>query len=79
MSAYYIDRAARSRTAYQVHKTQLYMSTFAVEKSHIVCDSRCGSGTALVHKEVEMRILETAAVGVIAIASQFLVIAAVLI
>jgi hypothetical protein len=39
---------------------------------------RCGSETALVCKEVEMRIVETGMAGFIAIASQILVFAAVL-
>ncbi|MEO7178659.1 MAG: hypothetical protein ABIW83_07430 [Allosphingosinicella sp.] len=38
----------------------------------------CGSETALVCKEVEMRIVETGMAGFIAIASQILVFAAVL-
>jgi hypothetical protein len=39
---------------------------------------RCGSETAPVYEEVEMRIVETGVVGVIALASQFLIVAAVL-
>jgi hypothetical protein len=55
------------------------MSTFAVENKPIPCNKRCGSGTALDHEEVEMRIIETGAAGIIALASQFLIVAAVLI
>jgi hypothetical protein len=55
------------------------MSTFAVEIVCAACETRCGSEIAPDQKEVEMRIVETAAVGVIAIASQFLIIAAVFI
>jgi len=39
---------------------------------------RCGSEMAPAYKEVEMRIVETGAAGVIALASQFLIVAAVL-
>ncbi len=39
---------------------------------------RCGSETALGYKEVEMRIVETGAAGIIAIASQILMVAVVL-
>jgi hypothetical protein len=39
---------------------------------------RCGSETAPGKKEVEMRIVETGAAGFIAIASQILIVAAVL-
>jgi hypothetical protein len=39
---------------------------------------RRGSGTALVYEEVEMRIVETGAAGVIALASQILIAAVVL-
>ncbi|HEX8511749.1 MAG TPA: hypothetical protein VF688_01440 [Allosphingosinicella sp.] len=55
------------------------MSTFAVEKYRRGAQMAFGSWFAPVNKEVEMRIVETAAAGVIALASQFLVIAAVLI
>jgi hypothetical protein len=55
------------------------MSTFAVEKSRPLPQTRCRSETAPKSKEVQMRIVETAAVGVIAIASQFLIVAAVFI
>jgi hypothetical protein len=54
------------------------MSTFAVENSGVVLNRRCGSETALAYKEVEMRIVETAAAGVVAIASQILIVATVL-
>jgi hypothetical protein len=57
---------------------QLHMSTFAVENSDSWIDMRCGSETAPVYEEVEMRIFETGAAGVIALASQFLIVAAVL-
>jgi hypothetical protein len=57
---------------------QLLMSTFAVEKSRARAQMRCGSGTALAQKEVEMRIVETGAAGFIAIASQILIVAAIL-
>ena len=54
------------------------MSTFAVEISGAGSDMRCGSEMAPAYKEVEMRIVETGAAGVIAIASQILIVAAVL-
>jgi hypothetical protein len=38
----------------------------------------CGGETAPAHKEVEMRIVETGAAGFIALASQILIVAAVL-
>lgn len=57
---------------------QLYMSTFAVENDRAACDRRCESGMALVYEEVEMRIVETGAAGIIAIASQILIVAVVL-
>ena len=40
---------------------------------------RCGSGTALAYREIEMRIVETGVAGVVAIASQILIVATVLI
>jgi hypothetical protein len=55
------------------------MSTFAVEKFRRGAHLAFGSWFAPVTREVEMRIVETAAAGVIALVSQFLVIAAVLI
>jgi hypothetical protein len=61
-----------------MQEMQLLMSTFAVEKGRGSLDRRCGSETALVYKEVEMRIVETGMAGFIAIASQILVFAAVL-
>lgn len=57
---------------------QLDMSTFAVEKSPFPCDMRPRSRTAPGLKEVEMRIVETGAAGIIAIASQILMVAVVL-
>lgn len=57
---------------------QLRMSTFAVEKGPSPCDMRRRSGTAPGLKEVEMRIVETGAAGIIAIASQILMVAVVL-
>ncbi|HEX8063465.1 MAG TPA: hypothetical protein VF535_09625 [Allosphingosinicella sp.] len=57
---------------------QLLMSTFAVEKLASPMDRRCGSETAPAYEEVEMRIVETGAAGFIALASQFLVVAAIL-
>jgi hypothetical protein len=57
---------------------QLLMSTFAVENTHGLGNKCCGSETAPVQEEVEMRIVETAVAGVIAIASQILIVAAVL-
>jgi hypothetical protein len=54
------------------------MSTFAVEKFLTQAEVCCGSETAPVHEEVEMRIVETGVAGIIAIASQILIIAAVL-
>lgn len=57
---------------------QLYMSTFAVEKIQAACDKRCESETALGYEEVEMRIVETGVAGIIAIASQILIFATVL-
>ncbi len=62
----------------QLQETQLTMSTFAVEKWVRSGQMRCGSGMALVMKDVDMRIVETGAAGVIALASQFLIVAAVL-
>ena len=61
-----------------MHFLHLLMSTFAVENRHAPAHMRCGSGVALVYEEVEMRIVETGAAGVIAIASQILIVAAVL-
>lgn len=57
---------------------QLPMSTFAVEKARFCRHLDCGSETALDYEEVEMRIVETGAAGVIALASQILIVAAVL-
>jgi hypothetical protein len=57
----------------------LHMSSFAVENGCAGCQMRCGGGTVPGYEEVEMCIVETGAVGVIAIASQFLIVAAVLI
>ncbi|HET9641015.1 MAG TPA: hypothetical protein VFP12_17630 [Allosphingosinicella sp.] len=63
----------------QLHETQLHMSTFAVENSGARRHMRCGSGTAPDHREIEMRIVETGVAGVVAIASQILIFATVLI
>jgi hypothetical protein len=57
---------------------QLHMSTFAVEKLRASADMGCGSEAALAYEEVEMRIVETGMAGVIAIASQILIFATVL-
>jgi hypothetical protein len=54
------------------------MSTVAVENSLSDWQASCGSGTAPGYEEVEMRIVETLAAGAIALASQFLIVAAVL-
>ena len=56
----------------------LPMSIFAVENYLGGRHMRCGSEMAPAWKEVEMRIVETGAAGVIALASQFLIVAAVL-
>ena len=61
-----------------MQKMQLLMSTFAIEKGRCACEKGYGSGTAPSYEEVEMRIVETGVAGVIAIASQFLIVAAVL-
>ena len=61
-----------------MQETQLRMSTFAVEKRRYFAHLRCGSGTAPGYEEVEMRIVETGVAGIIALASQFLIVAAVL-
>jgi len=55
------------------------MSTFAVENILSLPQRRGGSGTASGYEESEMRIVETGVAGVIALASQFLIVAAVLI
>jgi hypothetical protein len=62
----------------RLQKMHLPMSTFAVEKSFVTCHKRRGAKLLPATKEVEMRIVETAAAGVIAIASQILIVAAVL-
>jgi hypothetical protein len=61
-----------------MQEMHLLMSTFAVEIGGAAAKWRCGSETALAYKEVEMRIVETGAAGFIAIASQILIFAAIL-
>jgi hypothetical protein len=63
----------------RLQEMHLLMSTFAVEISRVGCERRCGSEMALQQEEVEMRIVETGMAGLIALASQFLIVAAVFI
>lgn len=61
-----------------VAENAIVLSAFAVEYTGSSADRRFGSGTALDYEEVEMRIVETGMAGVIALASQILIVAVVL-
>lgn len=73
-----VDQIAARGSLGRLQEMHLLMSTFAVEKVRSARHLDCGSETALDYEVVEMRIVETGAAGVIAIASQILIIAAVL-
>jgi hypothetical protein len=63
----------------QLQIMHLPMSTFAVENKRSSCHMGCGSKTVPEYQGSDMRIVETGAAGLIAIAAQVLIMATVLI